>query len=86
MTYSSAYFIHSEQNLQEAQEQKYDQRCQKINLKRDDHVLEIGSGWGGFAIHAVKNYGCQVTTLTVSQKQFEFVKEKIRQENLEHPT
>ena len=83
MTYSSADFINPTQNLQEAQQYKYDRLCQKIQLKRDDHVLEIGCGWGGFAIHAAKNYGCRVTAVTISQKQFEFVQEQIRQQGLE---
>ena len=82
MTYSSAYFGRGSGTLEEAQYQKYEQLCQKVRLKRTDHLLEIGSGWGGFAAHAVKNFGCHVTTVTVSKEQFDYVKERIRREGL----
>ncbi|MBI3874957.1 MAG: class I SAM-dependent methyltransferase, partial [Verrucomicrobia bacterium] len=61
MTYSSAHFVSPELTLEQAQVAKYDALCRKLRLKPTDHVLEVGSGWGGFACHAVKNYGCRVT-------------------------
>ena len=82
MTYSSAYFKSVEKTLEEAQDQKYEQLCRKLHLKRTDHVLEIGTGWGGFAIYAAKNFDCKVTTVTISQQQFNYVVEKIDQEGL----
>lgn len=77
MAYSSAYFKHKDVTLEEAQYAKFDKLCQKLRLQATDHVLEIGSGWGGFAIHAVKNYGCRVTTITVSKEQHEYAKQYI---------
>lgn len=73
MAYSSAYFSNDKQSLNEGQVAKFDIWCRKLRLKQSDHVLEIGSGWGGFALHAVKNYGCKVTTITISKEQFAYV-------------
>ena len=70
LTYSSARFTAPGQSLESAQVEKYDALCRKLALKADDYVLEIGSGWGGFACHAVKNYGCRVKTVTISEEQF----------------
>src|SRR5205807_3460944 len=61
MTYSSAYFDSPEDPLDEAQLRKYDRLCRKLNLLPSDRVLEIGSGWGGFAVYAAKNYGSKIT-------------------------
>ncbi len=83
MTYSCAYFKHQEQSLEEAQIEKYDQLCRKLRLEPTDQVLEIGSGWGGFALHAAKTYGCKITTVTISEEQHKFVKDLIREEGLE---
>lgn len=82
MTYSSGLFDNRTISLEEAQFQKYDRLCQKLHLKPSDHILEIGSGWGGFAIHAVKNYGCRVTTITISKEQYEFAKERFTREGV----
>lgn len=82
MTYSSAYFKNAAQSLEDAQYQKYEQLCQKLKLKSSDHVLEIGSGWGGFAIYAAKNYGCHVTTVTVSLQQFDYAVARIADQAL----
>ena len=82
MTYSSAYFINNEKNLQQAQFAKYDRLCKQMNLQSSDHVLEIGSGWGGNAIFMAKKYGCKVTTITISEEQYKFAKQKIAEENL----
>lgn len=71
MTYSCAYWDGPGLTLEQAQVRKYDVLCRKLRLVPSDHVLEIGSGWGGFAMHAAKNFGCQVTTVTISQAQYE---------------
>ena len=82
MTYSSAYFVNETMTLEEAQSAKYDRLCQLLHLTPQDHVLEIGSGWGANAIHIAKNYGCKVTTLTISEEQFKLAQERIIKENL----
>ncbi|MGZ6519845.1 MAG: class I SAM-dependent methyltransferase [Bacteroidia bacterium] len=82
MTYSSAYFHRENMTLEEAQLAKYDRLCRQLNLKPGDHVLEIGSGWGGNAVHIARNYGCKVTTATISEEQYKLAKEKIEKENL----
>ncbi|NNN00547.1 MAG: class I SAM-dependent methyltransferase [Acidimicrobiaceae bacterium] len=69
MMYSCAYFSSSQSSLQEAQEAKLEMICVKLALGPDDHVLEIGSGWGGFAIYAARTRGCRVTTTTLSIEQ-----------------
>ena len=70
LTYSSAYFTAPGQSLESAQTAKYDALCRKLQLQPSDQVLEIGCGWGGFACHAVKHYGCRVTAVTISEEQF----------------
>ena len=82
MTYSSAYFVSPELSLEQAQVAKYDALCRKLRFKPTDHVLEIGSGWGGFACHAVKHYGCRVTTVTISEKQFKLANERFVREGV----
>ena len=82
MTYSSACFVSPELTLEQAQVAKYDALCRKLRLKSTDHVLEIGSGWGGFACHAVKNYGCRVTTVTISEEQFKLARERFTREGV----
>ena len=82
MTYSSAYFEDEEMELSKAQVAKYESLCKSMKIKPGDHVLEIGSGWGGNAIHLAKNHDCKVTTVTISEEQFKYAKEKIEQENL----
>jgi cyclopropane-fatty-acyl-phospholipid synthase len=71
MTYSCAYWDRPEATLEEAQARKYDVLCRKLRLQASDEVLEIGSGWGGFALHAARTYGCRVTTVTISQAQYD---------------
>ncbi len=83
MTYSSAYYTKEDMTLEEAQLEKYDRLCRQLHLKPSDHVLEIGSGWGGNAIYMAKTYGCKVTTLTISEEQYKFAKERIAEEKLE---
>lgn len=82
MAYSCGIFTSEQATMQEASLEKFDRICKKINLTADDHLLEIGSGWGGFAIFAAENYGCQVTTTTISQKQYELAQKRIREAGL----
>lgn len=82
MTYSGAYFNKEGITLQEAQLAKYDRLCKEMNLKPGDHVLEIGSGWGGNAIYMAKNYGCYVTSVTISEEQCKLAKERVEKEGL----
>lgn len=78
MTYSSAYFREAGMTLEEAQHEKYDRLSRKMNLKPEHHVLEIGSGWGGNAIHMAKNYGCKVTSITISEEQQKLATERVK--------
>jgi cyclopropane-fatty-acyl-phospholipid synthase len=82
MTYSSALFDAATQTLEEAQTAKYDRLCRQLKLKPGEHVLEIGSGWGGFGRHAAKNYGVRITTVTISEEQFKYARELFQKENL----
>ena len=82
MMYSSAMFEHADQGLDEAQKYRLDVVCRKLALGPADHVIEIGSGWGGFAIHAAKNYGCRVTTTTISRRQYELAWQRIDEAGL----
>ena len=77
LTYSCAYFSHPDQPLAEAQYNKYLMLCEKARVGRGQHILEIGSGWGGFAIYAARNYGCRVTTITISEEQFELARRRV---------
>ncbi|MEI6714216.1 MAG: cyclopropane-fatty-acyl-phospholipid synthase family protein [Verrucomicrobiota bacterium] len=83
MTYSSARFDHDEQSLEDAQRGKYDALCRKLRLQPGEQVLEIGCGWGGFAVHAAKNYGVRMTCLTISEAQAEFARKRIMAEGLQ---
>jgi len=69
--------------MEEASICKMDRICQKLQLCEDDHLVEIGTGWGSMAIHAAKHYGCQVTTTTISEQQYEWAERRIREEGLE---
>jgi cyclopropane-fatty-acyl-phospholipid synthase len=77
MAYSCAIFPRVDSTLAEGSEEKFDAVCRKLDLKPTDHVLEIGTGWGGFAVHAVLRYGCRVTTATISKAQYEFAVRKV---------
>lgn len=79
MMYSSARWpVHAPQlSLEDAQREKNDALCRQLRLKPHDHVLEIGTGWGGWACHAASNYGCRVTSITISREQFEFARQRI---------
>lgn len=82
MMYSSGVFESVEATMEQASVAKLDRICQKLKLTEDDHVLEIGSGWGGFAIYAAKNYGCRITTTTISEEQYKYAKNRIEEEGL----
>ena len=82
MMYSSAIYKSRKTSLDDASTNKLDVICKKLNLKKTDHVIEIGTGWGGFAIYAAKNYGCKVTTTTISIEQYKFAKQKIKEAGL----
>ncbi len=82
MMYSSAIFENPKMTLQEASRAKLDRICRKLDLKPHHHILEIGTGWGGFAIWAARNYGCRVTTTTISQAQWEYAVQRIEKEGL----
>ncbi|MFL1485265.1 class I SAM-dependent methyltransferase [Marinobacter sp. LN3S78] len=83
MMYSSAVYPREEAFLNEAATYKLDLICRKLDLKPGDRVIEIGTGWGGFAIHAAKHYGCHVTTTTISSEQLALARENVAREGLE---
>ena len=72
MMYSAALFGTDETRLEEASTAKLEELCRQLELDSGDHLLEIGTGWGGMAIHAAKHYGCRVTTTTISREQYEY--------------
>ncbi len=84
MTYSSAFFESPATSLEDAQIAKYDRLCRKLRLEPRDHVLEIGSGWGGFSLHAARHYGSKITTVTISEEQFAEATNRIRAAGLEN--
>ena len=77
MMYSSAYFESADTSLEDASVAKLDRICRKLDLSADDEVIEIGTGWGSFAIHAAKHYGCRVTTTTISKQQYEYARSAV---------
>lgn len=83
MMYSSAIYPDDEADIETASRYKLDHICRRLNLQESDHLLEIGTGWGGLAVHAAKYYGCRVTTTTISQEQFEYAGQKVAAEGLE---
>jgi cyclopropane-fatty-acyl-phospholipid synthase len=84
MMYSSALWpAHAPWlSLEDAQREKNDALCRKLRLQPTDRVLEIGTGWGGWSLHAARNYGCHVTTITISQQQFELAQRRVREAGL----
>ena len=82
LAYSCAVFESADQNLEAAQRAKFELICQKLQLGPGDHLLEIGTGWGGFALHAVRTRGCRVTTTTISQQQYEFARALFQREGV----
>lgn len=77
MMYSSAIFPRADSTLEEASQHKLDLICRKLELAPSDHVLEIGTGWGGFALHAAARYGCRVTTTTISREQHDLATQRV---------
>ena len=84
LMYSSAIFARPDMSLHEAQLYRLDHICRKLQLGPDDHVVEIGTGWGGFALHAAQHYGCRVTTTTISREQYEKAWQRIEEAGLQH--
>lgn len=84
LSYSSAYFSAPGQSLAEASVEKMERICRKIALGPEDHVVEIGGGWGGFALHAARHHGCRVTTATISREQHDLARARVRDAGLSH--
>jgi len=84
MTYSSAYFTSPDLSLEQAQYEKYKMMAESLEIKKHDHVLEIGCGWGGFATYVAKNYGCKVTGITISKEQLKYAEDRVKQAGLDH--
>lgn len=83
MAYSCGIFTDPAASLAQASRAKFDAACSKLALAPGQHLLEIGTGWGGLAIHAARHYGCRVTTTTISREQYDLAKERIAREGLE---
>lgn len=83
MLYSSALYNNADDSLDQAQINKMDRLCQQLELKPTDHVVEIGTGWGAMAIYMAEQYGCQVTTTTISEEQHAYAEQKIKERGLE---
>jgi cyclopropane-fatty-acyl-phospholipid synthase len=77
MMYSAAQFLTPDDTLEQAQLNKLERICQKLALKPEDHLLEIGTGWGSMAIYAAQHYGCKVTTTTLSKEQFAYTEQRV---------
>lgn len=84
MMYSAAMFDSPEQSLEQAQLNKLERICAKLALRPDDHLLEIGSGWGSLAIHAATRHGCRVTTTTLSEAQYAHTLQRVQDLGLQH--
>ena len=82
-TYSCAYFASPDDTLEQAQRNKYRRICEKLQLTADDHLLEIGCGWGGFALYAAAEHGCRVTGVTVSEQQHALACDRVHAAGLE---
>jgi cyclopropane-fatty-acyl-phospholipid synthase len=82
LMYSCAIFERPDATLEEAATAKVDRICRKLDLRAHDHLIEIGTGWGAFAIHAAKHYGCRVTTTTISSAQHDYAVKRIAAEGL----
>jgi cyclopropane-fatty-acyl-phospholipid synthase len=82
MMYSAAKWTRPEQTLAEAQREKNDALCRSLRLQPTDHVLEIGTGWGGWSLHAAKTYGCRITSVTISREQHELATRRVAEAGL----
>ncbi|MCB1189423.1 MAG: class I SAM-dependent methyltransferase [Leptospiraceae bacterium] len=84
VSYSSGIFESKDATLKDAQIAKYERLCNQLELKPNDHVLEVGCGWGGFLEYAASKYHCKITGITISKEQYEFTTKRIRNTNLDH--
>ena len=84
MMYSAAKWTTPDLSLEAAQFEKNEALCRSLRLTPSDHVLEIGSGWGGWALHAARNHGCRVTTITLSHRQLDYARRRIAEAGLAH--
>lgn len=82
LAYSCAVFEHPDQSLEAAQRAKFERICQKLQLGPEDHLLEVGTGWGGFALHAARTRGCRITTTTISRQQYDHARDLFQREGL----
>ena len=82
MAYSCGIFADEHSTLADASRAKFDAACRKLDLKPHDHLLEIGTGWGGLAMHAAERYGCHVTTTTISREQHDWARARIQERGL----
>ncbi|HDM8141479.1 TPA: class I SAM-dependent methyltransferase [Vibrio harveyi] len=82
MLYSSALYNQVDDSLEQAQINKMERLCQQLELKSSDHVIEIGTGWGAMAIYMAEQYGCRVTTTTISEEQYAYAEQKINERGL----
>ncbi|MFC1633983.1 class I SAM-dependent methyltransferase [Planctomycetota bacterium] len=82
MTYSCGIFQSESTSLEDASIAKYSRICRKLQLEPQDHIVEIGGGWGGFAIYVAENFGCRVTTTTISDNQYEYAVDMINRKGL----
>ena len=82
MTYSCGYFNNDSVSLEQASIEKIDRICRKLKLNENDHILEIGTGWGSFSLYAAKQYGCTIDTVTISDAQYEYASGKIESSGL----
>lgn len=82
LTYSCAYFKSKDETLEQAQLNKYDHLCRKLRLKAGETLVDIGCGWGGMMIHAAKKYGAVCAGYTLSENQYDYVREAVERENL----
>jgi len=82
LMYSSAIYADASETLEVASARKLDRVCRKLELSAGDRVIELGSGWGGFAIHAARHFGCHVTTTTISRAQYELARERVAEAGL----
>lgn len=84
MMYSSAIYPFPGASLHEASINKLEHICRRLDLQRDDHLLEIGTGWGGLAMYAAQNFGCQVTTTTISKEQYDYALASVKKAGLQN--
>jgi cyclopropane-fatty-acyl-phospholipid synthase len=84
MSFSGAWFSHDGMTLEQAQIAKYERLCAQLHLRSCDHVLEIGTAWASNALFMARHYGCRVTTLTTSKRQYDFATERVKAEGLDN--